>query len=140
MKTLNGYTRNELSLNKNLEHEKKMKMIYTSCSDRMCIDNFGDLAQTGILKYSIKNNLYEDGWKHNNKEEEYYLNKIIKLLQENIIDSIEILYNNRVVHKFKKENIIMNYTSDYWDNCIDIEYLKFNEWYVSNYRIVENKS
>jgi len=119
----------------NLQFEKRMKIIYLSCNDRMSIEDLGhetyevdfksELFNDGGLNKFISNKAY------GSKPNENFLHRL--LVENNTeIESIELLFNERIVHQIKWDltsNSWKRMTSDFWDNCIDSEYIKFSEWY-----------
>ncbi len=138
----------ELKIDNQFSFEKKIILNYASCSNRMCIDEF---SKENVLKYKIGTQLYTDGRMHQVISGDFkgiisrdrLFGKLFKIMRNNgIIKTIEFLNNERITHKYYfKNKTLMSLSGDYWDNCIDKEYVSFNKWYQSELKrqTVENQ-
>jgi len=119
----------------NHQFERRLKMIYLSCNDRMSIENLG----YETYEFNFKSELFNDGGlnrfisnkSYGRDRNDDFLKRLI--IQSNTqIKSIELFFKERIVHKILWDSSLKSwkrFSADFWDNCIDSEYIIFSEWY-----------
>ncbi|MEM7374601.1 MAG: hypothetical protein AAF587_38770 [Bacteroidota bacterium] len=120
---------------RNLVFEKRMKMVYLSCNDRLSIEDLG----YENLEFDIPSHLFDGGGLHafisNNSygrtQNEDFLQRIF-VPDNSAVKSVELLFQERIVHQITWNPETKRWrrkSSDFWDNCMDSAYLRFSEWY-----------
>ena len=129
---------------KNNVYLRNEKIIYSATNDRWSTI---DSLETNKNE-NLNNQLFNDGFILDMVSQyrfgEDRLNALQHVLKEskkkrnNCIKSIELINDGRTVHNFKWNEKLKKWTNlhgDFWSNCIDTEYIRFEEWY-KNEKIV----